>query len=52
MHKIDANCNGRTIVVEAGDPVLGIAYRGVAYGELEILVARYNPVVSLTLLEL
>jgi hypothetical protein len=40
------------IVAEAGDPVIvGIAVRGVAYGELVVTAATYDPFALLALLE-
>ncbi|HXX84637.1 MAG TPA: hypothetical protein VEN29_11710 [Casimicrobiaceae bacterium] len=42
----------RAVVAEAGDPVIiGIAIRGVAYGELEIPGAKYDPIALLALVD-
>ncbi|HXX82986.1 MAG TPA: hypothetical protein VEN29_03300, partial [Casimicrobiaceae bacterium] len=42
----------RAVVAEAGDAaIIGIAIRGVAYGEVEIPAANYDPVALLALLD-
>jgi hypothetical protein len=40
------------VVAEAGDPaIIGIAIRGVAYGELEVSATRYDGLALLAMLE-
>jgi hypothetical protein len=42
----------RAVLAEAGDPtVIGIAIRGVAYGEIEIPAAKYDPALLLALFD-
>lgn len=50
---LEANPNWRrAVIAEAGEPAfIGVAIRGLAYGELEIPAARYDPVGLLALLD-
>jgi hypothetical protein len=42
----------RVVVAEAGDPaIIGVAIRGMAYGELEIPAAKYDAATLMALLE-